>query len=121
MLSGEATNTNFIVFGLTRPGLEPIISSNVTYSCHDIAKEFVHVVLNNIHSLYLPINIYQPETWMLNVNWIELIVQLLALLKKESLIYESTYMYDLMLFQIFQCIIFGSQKEYFHFGNSCSF
>ena len=22
MLSGEATNTNFIVFGLTRPGLE---------------------------------------------------------------------------------------------------
>ena len=25
MLSGEATNTNFIVFGLTRPGLEPMI------------------------------------------------------------------------------------------------
>jgi hypothetical protein len=25
VLSGEATNTNFIVFGLTRPGLEPII------------------------------------------------------------------------------------------------
>ena len=25
MLSGEATNTNFIVFGLTRPGLEPTI------------------------------------------------------------------------------------------------
>ena len=23
MISGEATNTNFIVFGLTRPGLEP--------------------------------------------------------------------------------------------------
>jgi len=23
--SGEATNTNFIVFGLTRPGLEPTI------------------------------------------------------------------------------------------------
>ena len=23
MLGGEATNTNFIVFGLTRPGLEP--------------------------------------------------------------------------------------------------
>ena len=25
MHSGEATNTNFIVFGLTRPGLEPTI------------------------------------------------------------------------------------------------
>jgi hypothetical protein len=25
VLSGEATNTNFIVFGLTRPGLEPTI------------------------------------------------------------------------------------------------
>jgi hypothetical protein len=25
MLSGEATNTNFIVFGLTQPGIEPMI------------------------------------------------------------------------------------------------
>jgi hypothetical protein len=25
MLNGEATNTNLIVFGLTRPGLEPMI------------------------------------------------------------------------------------------------
>ena len=25
MLSGEATNTNFIIFGLTRPGIEPTI------------------------------------------------------------------------------------------------
>jgi len=25
VLSGEATNTNFIVFGLARPGLEPTI------------------------------------------------------------------------------------------------
>jgi hypothetical protein len=25
MLSGEATNTNFIVFGLTRPELKPMI------------------------------------------------------------------------------------------------
>jgi hypothetical protein len=27
VLIGEATNTNFIVFGLTRPGLEPMIYS----------------------------------------------------------------------------------------------
>jgi hypothetical protein len=27
VLSGEATNTNFIVFGLTRPGHEPTIYS----------------------------------------------------------------------------------------------
>jgi hypothetical protein len=26
VLSGEATNTNFIVFGLIRPGIEPTIS-----------------------------------------------------------------------------------------------
>jgi hypothetical protein len=25
VFSGEATNTNFIVFGLTRPGIEPTI------------------------------------------------------------------------------------------------
>jgi hypothetical protein len=25
VLSGEATNTNFIVFGLTRPGIDPTI------------------------------------------------------------------------------------------------
>ena len=34
MLSGEATNTNFIVFGLTRPGLEltniPLKASTLT-------------------------------------------------------------------------------------------
>ena len=28
MLSGEATNTNFIVFGLTRPGIDPTIYRN---------------------------------------------------------------------------------------------
>jgi hypothetical protein len=25
VLSGEATNTNFMIFGLTRPGIEPTI------------------------------------------------------------------------------------------------
>jgi len=30
VLSGEATNTNFIVFGLTRPGLEPTIYHTCT-------------------------------------------------------------------------------------------
>jgi hypothetical protein len=28
MLSGEATNTNLLVFGLTQPGLEPTIYSS---------------------------------------------------------------------------------------------
>jgi hypothetical protein len=28
MISEEVTNTNFIVFGLTRPGLEPTIYRN---------------------------------------------------------------------------------------------
>ena len=30
MLSGEATNTNFIVFGLTGPGLQPTIYRTIT-------------------------------------------------------------------------------------------
>jgi hypothetical protein len=30
MLSGEATNTNFIVFSLTRPGLEPTSTLTIT-------------------------------------------------------------------------------------------
>ena len=33
MLSREATNTNFIIFGLTRPGLEP--SAVLTNNGHD--------------------------------------------------------------------------------------
>jgi hypothetical protein len=34
VLSGEATNTNFIVFGLTRPGLEPMIYRTQGKSLH---------------------------------------------------------------------------------------
>ena len=34
ILSGEATNTNFIVFGLTRPGLEPMIYRTQGKSLH---------------------------------------------------------------------------------------
>jgi hypothetical protein len=55
--SREATNTNFIVFDLTRPSSNPrcryhphfIVS--VTCSGHDIPEDIAHLALNNIPSL----------------------------------------------------------------------
>jgi hypothetical protein len=45
MLSREATNTNFIVFGLTRSGLEPTIY-------HTWYKQDNHYTINVFHSFY---------------------------------------------------------------------
>jgi hypothetical protein len=39
MLSGEATNTNFIVFGLTRPRLEPTIYRTQGEHAHHYTTE----------------------------------------------------------------------------------
>jgi hypothetical protein len=44
MLSGEATNTNFIFFGLTRPGLEPTIYHINHYSTNPVGHDFDHMV-----------------------------------------------------------------------------
>jgi hypothetical protein len=45
MLSGEATNTNFIVVGLTRPGLEPTIyhtqDEHTNYYTTDAVKIYI--------------------------------------------------------------------------------
>ena len=48
MLSGEATNTNFIVFGLTQPGLETMIyqtrgERSNHYTKDVVSTLFVHV------------------------------------------------------------------------------
>ena len=48
MLSGEATNTNFIVFGLTRLGLEPMIYC--TRGEHANHYNTVAVVLTGSHA-----------------------------------------------------------------------
>jgi hypothetical protein len=44
VLRGEATNTNFLVFGLTRPGLEPMIyhtrSEYANHYTNDAVSEF---------------------------------------------------------------------------------
>ena len=55
MLSGEATNTNFTVFGLTRPGLEPTIyhtrGEHANHYTTDVVlnfwcfRKYVHVVV----------------------------------------------------------------------------
>ena len=64
MLSGEATNTNFIVFGLTRPGLEPTIHRTRDEHANHYATDAVHLFvvmdfrLNNqdivsmVHKIY---------------------------------------------------------------------
>jgi hypothetical protein len=41
MLSGETTNTNFIVFGLNRPGLEPTIYLTRDEHAYDYATDAV--------------------------------------------------------------------------------
>jgi hypothetical protein len=44
-MSGEATNTNFIVFGLTWPGLEPTI-------CHTRGEHANHYTTDAVIGLY---------------------------------------------------------------------
>jgi hypothetical protein len=46
MLGGEATNTNFIVFGLTRLGLELTIYCTQGEHANNYATDAVHYVLN---------------------------------------------------------------------------
>ena len=43
MLSGEPTNTNFIVFGLTRPGFEPTIYRTRGEHANHYATDAVNV------------------------------------------------------------------------------
>jgi hypothetical protein len=58
VLRGKATNTNFNVFGLTRPGLEPIIYSTrgehvqIEIGC----QIFKYLYLWKITQLFLPLN-----------------------------------------------------------------
>jgi hypothetical protein len=50
MLSGEATNTNFIVFGLTRPELKPTIyctrGEHANHYITDAVVELAYLSLN---------------------------------------------------------------------------
>jgi hypothetical protein len=53
MLSGEATNTNFIVFGLIRPGLEPTIyCSKDGYVNHYPTDAALYIMYNLVY--YIP-------------------------------------------------------------------
>lgn len=49
MLNGEATNTIFIVFGLTRPGLEPTIY----HTRREHAHHYITIILCVIFQLYI--------------------------------------------------------------------
>jgi hypothetical protein len=52
MLSGEATNINFIVFGLTRPGLKPTIY-------HTRGKHADHYVTDAFFTIYMVVGHFQ--------------------------------------------------------------
>jgi len=52
VLSGEATNINFIVFGLIRPGLEPTIYRTITLITLHIAVDFVFLSFCNEPALF---------------------------------------------------------------------
>ena len=59
MLSGEATSTNFIVFGLTRPGLEPTIHHtrgvhNNHYTTDAVGSESEIQISSNINDVINP-------------------------------------------------------------------
>jgi hypothetical protein len=50
MLSGETTNTNFIVFGLTQPGLEPTIYCTQGEHANQYATNAINVLLGFVVS-----------------------------------------------------------------------
>ena len=56
MLSGEATNTNFIVFGLTRLGLEPTQCTSLGVSMLTI--KIILTDLLHIHDLILKLFVW---------------------------------------------------------------
>ena len=52
VLSGEATNTNFIVFGLTRPELEPTIFRTRNEHANHYTTDAVQIILKFIFILF---------------------------------------------------------------------
>ena len=53
MLSGEATNINFIVFGLTRLELKPMIFDANHYTAHEvITRDMITLGLNITYNLF---------------------------------------------------------------------
>ena len=59
MLSGEATNTNFIVFGLTQPRFEPTIYRTRGEQANHYATDTVlkdHVLVSSEHTCILSHN-----------------------------------------------------------------
>ena len=56
MLSGEATNPNFVVFGLARPGFEPTIYRTRGEHANHYATDAVMIIFvlaNNLNTLVL--------------------------------------------------------------------
>ena len=52
MLSGEATNTNFIVFGATRPGIEPTIYRTRGEHANHYAPDAVPMAMGFTYDFY---------------------------------------------------------------------
>jgi hypothetical protein len=66
---GEATNTNFIVFGFTWPGLEPTIYNTLDeHANHYTTNVVLLQCKENVHLLY----IYQNKLFYCIYNWLTL-------------------------------------------------
>ena len=53
MLRGEATNTNFIVIGLTQPGLEPMINRTRDKHANHYATDAVLICTSYLRKLHI--------------------------------------------------------------------
>jgi hypothetical protein len=54
VLSGEATDTNFIAFGLSRPGLEPTIDHTQVEHSNHYATEAAPEIFEKKRQLHVP-------------------------------------------------------------------
>jgi hypothetical protein len=74
MLSGEATNTNFIVFGLTQPGLEPTIyhtrGEHANHYTTDAIKKICLIYCKILITFTMLSNLCMPIHLIKCVDWI---------------------------------------------------
>ena len=100
-LGGEATNTNFIVFGFTRPGLESMIYSTWGEHANHYATDAVYQVWYNI----LCIAQFQVSWNRWNENYLQCYVKLKCTYIRNKILcnYNST-MIDLW-FELFGWIL----------------
>jgi len=73
MLSGEATNTNFIVFGLTLLGLEHTIYRSQGEDANDLTTNMVHLIrvasLSSMLTIHFCTNVCHTITFLFHFKY----------------------------------------------------